>query len=432
MVDSEEEGAHTDDHSSDEDEGDGDGDDANGTHDYYANQDQPPEETVPEAPKQSALLDLLAGKKPDDVLEDLGATQAWKGKGPISGNSGKAPAPRVPNNPRIPGSTNTTTPSFTPAAWGVQEHAQGSLIGAANLAHVTAGEEQVIRDLKNYTGLLAGLQQLVVTMAQGFQDASKDIRELVSSTLARATERDRVFVQRASAALGEWTLAHQAAIGGQFNLSMFDMLRHWDQVRAAGNWLVDEILSLTAEGTEENTSVEIFHTLLPACFNSICACSEAVFRTMNADLPSLLCHFVSREQAGQMLDSIFTTMCNYNTEMCGMALSQTVIPIYTIPNTYRTQRSLWESIYQIVPEIARQSGSELCPFEPRAPNNTPFDVETQPNTPVGNSGNPGASNSSAKPGRPGETLHVAARVGTVPQPLSGSTGVPVGIPPKGV
>ena len=55
---------------------------------------------------------------------------------------------------------------------------------------------------------------------------------------------------------------------------------------------------------------------------------------MNADLPSLLCRFVSADQAGQMFASIFTTMCNYNTEMCGMALSQTVVPVYTIPNTY--------------------------------------------------------------------------------------------------
>ena len=61
---------------------------------------------------------------------------------------------------------------------------------------------------------------------------------------------------------------------------------------------------------------------------------------MNADLPSLLCHFVSGEQAGWMFGSIFTAMCNYNTEMCGMALSQTVILVYTIPNTYRTQWSL--------------------------------------------------------------------------------------------
>ena len=238
-------------------------------------------------------------------------------------------------------------------------------------------------------------------MAQGFQEASEDIRELVSSTLERATERDRVFVQQASRALGEWTQAYQAAIGQQTNLTMFDMLQWWDQVRAAGNRLVDEILSLTAEGTNDTTSVEIFRTLLPACFNSIRARSEAVFRTMNTDLPSLLCRFVSGERAGRIFGSIFTAMCNYNTEMCGMALSHTVIPVYTIPNTYRTQRSLWESMCQIIPGIARHSGSELCPFEPRAPKNTPFDAETQPNTPTGNSRDPGASSSSANPGKSG-------------------------------
>ena len=35
-------------------------------------------------------------------------------------------------------------------------------------------------------------------------------------------------------------------------------------------------------------------------------------------------------------------MCNYNTEMCGMAMAQAVVPVYTIPNTYRVQQSLEE------------------------------------------------------------------------------------------
>ena len=124
VVDNEEEGAQDDDHSSDDDEEDGDGDEANATRDYYADLDPPPEETLLEAPKQSALLDLLAGKKPDDVLEDPGATQATnkttnnpatgKGKGPSSVTSSKAPAPKAPNNPRVPGSTDTATTTLTP------------------------------------------------------------------------------------------------------------------------------------------------------------------------------------------------------------------------------------------------------------------------------------------------------------------------------
>ena len=153
---------------------------------------------------------------------------------------------------------------------------------------------------------------------------------------------------------------------------------------------------------------------------------------MNADLPSLLCCFVSGEQAGQMLTSICMTMCNYNIEMCGMALSQTVVPVYTIPTTYHTQRSLWQSICQIIPGIAQHTGSELRSFEPRAPNNTPFNVETQPNTPASNSGDPGASASSVNPGGPERTQPPVSRGSAVPQQPTGSSGVPIRIPPKGV
>ena len=87
--------------------------------------------------------------------------------------------------------------------------------------------------------------------------------------------------------------------------------------------------------------------------------------------PSLLCRFVAPDQAGQILASIFTCLCNYNTEICGMAMAQTVVPVYTIPNTYRVQQSLWESLCQTIPGIARASGSELRSFEPIAPRDVP-------------------------------------------------------------
>ena len=68
---------------------------------------------------------------------------------------------------------------------------------------------------------------------------------------------------------------------------------------------------------------------------------------------------------------VFTCLCNYNTEICGMAMAQTVVPIYTIPNTYRVQQSLWENLCWIIPGVTRTSGSKLRSFEPVAPRNTP-------------------------------------------------------------
>ena len=129
-----------------------------------------------------------------------------------------------------PRTTGTTAGAFNEATQGVQACAEETLFGAARLAHMPTGEDQMVRNLENYTRLLTRLQQLVMVMAQGYQNASEDIRELVSSTLARATERDRAFIQRASAALGEWTRAYQAAVGSHTNIPMFDLLQRWDQV----------------------------------------------------------------------------------------------------------------------------------------------------------------------------------------------------------
>ena len=153
------------------------------------------------------------------------------------------------------------------------------------------------------------------------------------------------------------------------NQSMPDQLAHWDQVREAGIALSHYITSLTTEHEQSTVSGEIFRTLIPACFQHIRVRTEATFSEVNATLPSLLCRFVAPDQAGQLMASIFTCLCNYNTEICGMAIAQTVVPVYTIPNTYRVQQSLWKSLCRIIPGIAHTSEGELYSFEPTAPRN---------------------------------------------------------------
>ena len=110
-------------------------------------------------------------------------TPGAKGKGPSSGNSGKAPASRA---------------KLSAAAEGVRERAQATLFGGATLAQATVGseeEEEMTRRLENYTGLLDRFQKLVGIMANGYEDATEDIRCLVASTLDAATERDRTLLR---------------------------------------------------------------------------------------------------------------------------------------------------------------------------------------------------------------------------------------------
>ena len=155
------------------------------------------------------------------------------------------------------------------------------------------------------------------------------------------------------------------------NQMMHDQLARWDQVWEAGIALSHHVTTLTTEHEQSTVSGEIFRTLIPACFQRICARTEATFSEVHTTLPSLLCRFVAPDLARQILGSIFTCLCNYNTEICGMAMAQIVVPVYTIPNTYRVQQSLWESLCQIIPGIARTSRSELRSFEPTAPHDVP-------------------------------------------------------------
>ena len=296
------------------------------------------------------------------------------------------------------------------------------------MAQATGTEEDAVRCLENYTGLLVGLQNLVITMASGYEAATEDIQALVASTLDVATQRDRAFVAGASQALANWMEKYQQAMSQGENQSLHDQLAHWDQVRKAGITLSQKITSLTTDYEPGTASSEIFWALLPDCFRRTCARTEATFHELHATLPTLLCQFVTLDQAGQMLSAIFTCMCNYNTEICGMAMAQTVVPVYTIPNTYQVKQSLWESICWIIPGIARTWGSELHSFEPAAPHNTP--VEQAITVPAaGNSEVPKVGTaklndpqSSAAP----SSTHKKKTAQEVCQ-----TGVPLGIPPAG-
>ena len=196
---------------------------------------------------------------------------------------------------------------------------------------------------------------MVITMASGYEATTEDIQSLVASTLDVATQPDRAFVAGASQALANWTEKYQQAMSQGEDQSLYDQLARWDQVWKAGITLSQIITSLTTDYEPGTASNEIFQALLPDCFHRIRARTEAMFQELNATLPTLLCRFIAPDQAGQMLSAIFTCMCNYNTEIWGMAMAQTVVPVYTIPNTYRVQQSLWESICRIIPSIARTS-----------------------------------------------------------------------------
>ena len=334
---------------------------------------------------------------------------ATKGKGPSNESSGKAPSSKS---------------KFSAAALGVQERAQSTLFGAPTLAQATSTEEDTVCRLENYTGLLTGLQKLVVTMASGYEVATEDIPSLVASTLDVATQQDHTFVAEASQVLADWTAKYEHAM----SQGAHDQLAHWDWVREAGIALSHHITTLTTEHEQSTVSGEIFRTLIPACFQRIRVRTEATFSEVNATLPSLLCRFMAPDQAGQIMASIFTCLCNYNTKICGMPMAQTIVPVYTIPNTYRVQQSLWESLCSIIPGIARTSESELSSFEPTAPCNVP----------VGQSDMAPGARSSGDPGTEavgfGNPQNVAVSLSTCEKDVTRGirpTGLPDGIPPAG-
>ena len=337
-------------------------------------------------------------------------TTGTKGKGPNSEKSGKASAPKS---------------QLSASAEGVREHAQSTLFGGAALSQAMGSEEDVTRRLENYTGLLEGLQKLVGVMANGYEDATEDIRSLVASTLDTATQRDRAFVAGASQALAQWTTTYQQAMSQGETGSIPEQLARWDRVREASIALSHTVTSLATDHKESTASGEIFQRLLLACFEWVRIRTEATFSQLNASLPTLLCRFVSPDQAGQIFSSIFTCMCNYNTEICGMAMAQTVVPVYTIPNTYQVQQSLWESLRRIIPGIARTSWSESHSAKLPAPSNTSV-VQPNVTSGTGGSGDPGAT-AIQEGSQPASASQTSRKKRSSREKRHGE--VPLGIPP---
>ena len=217
----------------------------------------------------------------------------------------------------------------------------------------------------------------------------EDIRSLVASTLDAATQWDCAFVAGASQALAQWTTTYQQAMGQGETGSIPEQLARWDRVREAGIALSRTVTSLTTGHKESTAPGKIFQCLLLACFERVWVRTEATFSQLHASLPTMLCRFVALDQAGQIFSSIFTCMCNYNTEICGMAMAQTVVPVYTIPNTYWVQQSLWESLCRTIPGIARNSPSEPHSAQLSRPSNPPVGVNVT--LVAGSSGDPGAT-----------------------------------------
>ena len=302
---------------------DDDNDDLDETKQYYEDQEEGTEgpgskPSRPKAVNTGPATVPENARNPTGPRPDVpsGNTQsikpgATKDKGPNNESSSKAPASKM---------------QFSAAALGVQERAQSTLFGAATLAQATSTEEDTVRHLENYTGLLTGLQKLVVTMASGYEAATEDIRSLVASTLDVATQRDHTFITGASQALADWTAKYQHAMSQGANQSMPDQLARWDQVREAGIALSRHITTLTTEHEQSTVSGEIFRTLIPACFQCIQVRIEATFSEVNAALPSLLCRFMAPDQAGQIMASIFTCLCNYNARSAGWPLPRPLSP----------------------------------------------------------------------------------------------------------
>ena len=407
------------------DDGNDDDDDLDETKWYYKDHEEGTGElrSKPSSPKAvntgpAAVPESArnpTGSGPDAPSGNIPPTkpEATKGKGPSNESSSKAPASKL---------------QLSAVALGVQECVWSTLFDAAALAQATSMEEDTVRHLENYTGLLTGLQKLVVTMASSCEAATEGIQSLVASTLDVVTQQDRTFIVGASQALADWTAKYQHAMSQGENQPMHDQLAHWDRVWEASIALSCHITTLTTEHEQSTVSGEIFRTLILACFQRIRIQTEATFSEVKATLPSLLCRFVAPDQAGQIMASIFTCLCNYNTEICGMAMAQTVVPVYTIPNTYRVQQSLWESLCRIIPGIADSSGSELHSFEPTAPRNIPVG-QSDTALGTGNSGGPGTGTVGL-----GNLQNIAVSLSTCEKDVTQGirpAGLPDGIPPVG-
>ena len=197
--------------------------------------------------------------------------------------------------------------------------------------------------------IMQGFHSPTRTLSDGYQQACKEVQNIVRRTMKKSTAMDRMFVWGASAAICQWVRAIQLAMDCMGE-SLEEQLRLLQMAWQARKKATEDILALLpAEESPYLTPVVPKEDILTPALQVTQTHTEKAIEAVNVQLLALVHRHVPPQQAGVFLASLLQVMCSYWQEMDGMATSQVILPGQIVPNLWGVSRTMMEGLTLLGP-----------------------------------------------------------------------------------
>ena len=197
--------------------------------------------------------------------------------------------------------------------------------------------------------IMQGFHTATRTLSDRYQQACKEVENIVRRSMKKSTAMDRTFVWGTSAAIHRWVRAVQPAMDCMEE-GLEEQARLLQTARQAGKEATEDILALLpAEESLYLTPVVPKEDILTPALQATRTHTEKAIEAINVQLSALVHWHVLPQQARVFLASLLQVMCSYQQEMDDMATSQVILPGQIVPNLWGVSRTMMEGLTLLGP-----------------------------------------------------------------------------------
>ena len=192
--------------------------------------------------------------------------------------------------------------------------------------------------------IMQGFHAATHTLSDSYQQACKEVQNIVRRSMKKSTAMDHMFVWGASAAVHRWVWAIQPAMDCMEE-SLEEQACLLQVARQAGKEAMEDILALLpVEESPYLTPVVPKEDILTPALQVTWTHMEKAIEAVNVQLSALVHQHVPPQQARVFLASLLQVMCSYRQEMDGMATSQVILPSQIVPNLWGVSQTMMEGL----------------------------------------------------------------------------------------
>ena len=197
--------------------------------------------------------------------------------------------------------------------------------------------------------IMQGFHATTRTLSNSYQQACKEVQNIVRRSMKKSTVMDRMFVWGALAAICRWVRAVQPAMNCMEE-SLEEQAHLLQAAWQAGKEATEDILALLpAEESPYLTLVMPKEDILTLALQATRTHTEKAIVAVNVQMSALVHQHIPPQQAGVFLASLLQVMCSYWQEMDGMATSQVILPGQIVPNLWGVSRTMMEGLTLLGP-----------------------------------------------------------------------------------